>query len=146
MDREGFSGEVRLHHGSSRTLAAALIAGHMTGASGLLFLKWDAAWLRLVLLGLGVSLVLGLRREAWRCAPCAVTQLSVHGGGRMLLVRRDGRRIEGVLMPGSFVAPFLVIMRWRQPHGGRIRHVTVAADATDVREHRLLRVLLRHPL
>ncbi|MDE1942246.1 MAG: hypothetical protein KGI47_03760 [Betaproteobacteria bacterium] len=146
MDRNGFPGEVRLRHGSSRTLAAALIAGHMSGAGGLLFLKWDAVWLRLVLLGLGVSLVFGLRREAWRCAPGSVTQLSVHGGGRMLLVRRDGRRTEGVLMPGSFVAPFLVIMRWRRSGGRRIRHVTVAADGTGVREHRLLRVLLRHPL
>lgn len=146
MDKAGFSGVVRLRHGSSRLLATTLIAGHMAGAVGLLFLKWDAVWLRLVLLGLGISLVLGLRREAWRCAMGSVTQLVVHGGGRLLLVRRDGRRVEGALVPGSFVAPFLVILRWRPPDGGRTRHVTVAADGTDARGHRLLRVLLRHPL
>ncbi|MDE2624631.1 MAG: hypothetical protein KGM40_04355 [Betaproteobacteria bacterium] len=146
MDRAGFSGVVRLQHGPSRLLAATLIAGHMVGAAGLLLLKWDAAWLRLVLLALGLSLILGLRREAWRCAMGSVTQLVVHGGGRVLLVRRDGRRIEGVLVSGSFVAPFLIILRWRPPAGGRIRHVTVAADGTDAQGHRLLRVLLRHPL
>ncbi|MDE1989074.1 MAG: hypothetical protein KGI82_01285 [Betaproteobacteria bacterium] len=146
MDSAGFSGAVRLQHGSSRLLAATLIAGHMAGAVGLLFTQWDAVWIRLALLALGLSLVLGLRREAWRCAMGSVAQLVVHGGGRVLLIRRDGRRIEGTLVSGSFVAPFLVILRWRLPGGGRVRHVTVAADGTDAQGHRLLRVLLRHPL
>jgi hypothetical protein len=146
MDETGFSGEVRLRLGSSRLLAGMLIAGHLVGALCLPLLKWGVAWCWPAILAIGVSLVHGLRREAWRCAGMAVTWAHVDGRGRLLLTLRNGRKVDGRLLPGSFAAPVLVILRWRPENGGRVRHTVVAADGTVPASHRLLRVLLRHPL
>jgi hypothetical protein len=56
-------------------------------------------------------------------------------------VRVDG--IEGLLRPGSFVAPWLAIVRWR-PAGARWdRTLLVAPDMLGREEFRRLRVLLR---
>lgn len=146
MQEQGFVGAVRLRLGPSRLLAATLIVGHLGAAVCLPLLKWGSIRSGLALLAIGVSLVSGLRREAWRCTVATVTRVQVDGRGQLLLTRRNGRRIRGRLLPGSFVAPFLVILRWRPETGGRTRHTAVAADGTDEVSHRLLRVLLRHPL
>jgi hypothetical protein len=65
--------------------------------------------------------------------------------------RVDGAAImvdgtEGRIVDGSFVAPWLTIVRWR-PHGSRFtRSLVVMPDAIDAESFRALRVILRwHP-
>jgi len=63
-------------------------------------------------------------------------------------VRVDGASItvdgiEGRIVAGSFVAPWLTIVRWR-PQGARFtRTLPVLPDAIDAATFRALRVILR---
>lgn len=51
--------------------------------------------------------------------------------------------IEGRIVAGSFVAPWLTIVRWR-PRGARFaRTLPVLPDAVDAEAFRALRVVLR---
>ncbi len=96
--------------------------------------------------GLGVSLVLSWRRHAWRCSRQAITRVDVGQGGEVCVFLACGERKRGRICRGSFVAPFLVIFYWQEEGRGLIQCCLVPRDAVPTAEHRLLRVLLRHPL
>jgi hypothetical protein len=141
-----FGGMVRVRLRPSRALASLLVVSHLTAGLCLLLLSWPRLWVWFFLLLWGVLLVRGLRREAWLCSGHSVVRLDVAGDGRVCVFRKNGRRTRGTVLPGSFVAPALVILRWRPERGGRPRCCVVAGDAADPAAHRMLRVLLRHPL
>lgn len=141
-----FSGMVRVGLQPSRSLGLLLGASHFAAASSLLLLSWPRPLCWMVLASIGGSLVLGLRREAWRCSRSTIIRLDLEGGGRLCVFQKNGRRRQGIVMPGSFVAPFLVILRWRPERGGRRHYTVIARDAADPAAYRMLRVLLRHPL
>jgi hypothetical protein len=91
---------------------------------------------------LGLAALLALRRHAL-ATPRRVVRLSVDLAGRVEVERADGSRAAGRLQPGSFVAPFLTIVRWR-PEGARLsRALLLAPDAVPAAGFRRLRVLLR---
>ncbi len=146
MESGRFGGMVRVRLRPSRTLGGILVASHLAGASSLLLLSWPRplCWAALVLIG--VSLVRNLRREAWLCSAVSVVRLDLEGGGHLCIFRKNGRRQRGSVQPGSFVAPYLAIVRWRLERGGPVRCCIVARDAAEPSAHRILRVLLRHPL
>ncbi len=146
MTSIAFIGMVRVSLGPSRLLAGLLLASHLTGGFSLLLLSWPRLWAWPLLLLSGVLLVQGLRQEAWLCSAQSIVRLDLAGDGRVCIFRKNGRRALGAVLPGCFVAPVLVILRWRPEQGGRPRYCIVARDATDPTAHRMLRVLLRHPL
>jgi len=127
-------------------LTLILIAGYLAAALSLLLLSWPRALDGFLLLLCGLFLVRGLRREAWLCSGQSVVRLDLSGEGRLCLFRKNGRRQRGVVLPGSFVAPWLVLLRWRPERGGPSRCCIIAGDAAAAPAHRMLRVLLRHPL
>jgi hypothetical protein len=55
----------------------------------------------------------------------------------------SGKRLEGRVQPGSFVAPWLVVVRWRRPGAWRDSTVLVLPDMAPAEDLRRLRVLLR---
>jgi hypothetical protein len=146
MTLTAFSGTVRVRLEPSLTLVGLMVVSHLTGALSLLLLPWPRILVWTFLLLNAVLLVRGLRREAWLCSGHSVMRLDVAGDGRLCVFRKNGRRALGRVLPGSFVAPRLVILRWRPERGGSPRCCIVAGDATDPITHRMLRVLLRHPL
>jgi RNA polymerase sigma-70 factor (ECF subfamily) len=94
-------------------------------------------------MALVTSLTFNLRRHALRSSVAAVVRVAVGPGEVVHLERRDGRHLQGRLLPSSFVSPALVILnlavgRWRLPLA-----VLVPADAVPRNEHRRLRVWLR---
>jgi toxin CptA len=90
-----------------------------------------------------VAGVVALRREGVREGRGAVSLLVVDLKGRVEASGEMGRGGVGRLAPGSFVAPWLTVVRWR-PEGARFaRTVLVAPDAVDADAFRRLRVLLR---
>lgn|SRR5487761_2783126 len=141
-----FHGMVRVPLRPSRTLAGLWVASHFAAAISLLLLPWSRFVSGPLLLLVGVSLVRGLRCGAWLCSGASVVRLDLSGEGRLCLFRNNGRRQLGVVLPGSFVTPALVILRWRPERGGRARCCIIAGDAAEPPVHRMLRVLLRHPL
>ncbi len=92
---------------------------------------------------LGVAAVRAARRHAGQEGPGAVRRLAVDVSGRVEVERADGRLGEGRLAEGSFVAPWLTVVRW-VPEGARLpRAVAVFPDAVDAGALRRLRILLR---
>jgi len=72
-----------------------------------------------------------------------VAALRLARDGTIQVQRRDGRVLEGAVRPGSFVAPWLTVVRWR-PAGGRLdRTLVLLPDAAGSREMRNIRVILR---
>ncbi len=83
------------------------------------------------------------RRHAWQVGPGVISRFVVDLSGRIEVESANGTRFTGGLREGSFVAPWLTIVRWR-PDGSRFsRTILVAPDAVDPDAFRRLRVLLR---
>jgi len=141
-----FPGMVRITLAQSRLLTVLLLAAHGFCAAGLLLWPGPSGLRQGLLILVLVALLRALRHEAWRQSPQAVTRVDLEGGGRLRLITRNGQRSLGVLLPGSFVAPYGVILRYRLVSGGTVRYCVVARDATHPDCNRILRVLLRHPL
>lgn len=104
----------------------------------------------LATLGLAFSLPLAAELRALAAAWTAVAALhALHRlrGGERLVVDRSGSirlgGVEGRLREGSFVAPWLVSVRWRPEGRRRDRTLLVAPDMLDAEDFRRLRVLLK---
>ena len=69
----------------------------------------------------------------------APRRLSIDESGRVAV---DG--VEGRLRDGSFVAPWLVVVRWRPERAWWDRSLLVAPDMLGADDSRRLRVLLRY--
>jgi toxin CptA len=92
---------------------------------------------------LAVAAFRALRRHGWQEGPGGMRALAVDLASRLEVEHADGSRAQGRVLDGSFVAPWLVIVRWR-PVGARLsRTILLAPDAVDAHEFRRLRILLR---
>jgi len=96
--------------------------------------------------------LLRLAAIAWVGATCLAACRSVAARRRDLVLRgaaidlRDegGEWRTGQLRDGSFVAPWLTIVRWRAAGERFDRTVAILPDMIDAARFRELRVLLRH--
>ncbi len=96
-----------------------------------------------IAVALGVAAVRSVRREAWREGAGAVRRLAVDLAGRVEVEHADGRPDRGRLADGSFVAPWLTVVRW-VPEGARFsRAIAIVPDAVEGSEFRRLRILLK---
>jgi len=87
--------------------------------------------------------VAALRRDAFREGHGSARGLRVDLEGRVEVMGDSGAVRAGRLAPGSFVAPWLVVVRWRPEGAHFARTVLVPPDAVDPDAFRRLRVLLR---
>lgn len=73
----------------------------------------------------------------------AVRCVRLRRGGEIEVLDGRGRRREGVVRPGSFVAPWLTIVRWRA-HGSRLAAtVPILPGMAAEEDLRRLRIMLR---
>ena len=120
------------------TLARSRAAEGIVAASALataVLVAWlpvEAEWRALALAWVAASALRALR------ALRAGIRIDVHREGR---VQIGGR--EGTLREGSFVAPWLTIVRWRPAGAGVDRTLLVAPGMLAPEDYRRLRVLLR---
>lgn len=112
--------------------AALLLAVPMAIPVRLALLAWTAA---LALEALQRVVLLRGRR--------AVRRLRVQRDGAIEVESPSGVRTAGAVRPGSFVAPWLVALRWRPGNGMRDRTVLLLPDMAAAEDLRRLRVLLR---
>lgn len=83
------------------------------------------------------------RRLTPRWGGVAPRALAVRASGEVALQARDGEWLRGELRDGSFVAPWLTIVRWR-PEGRRMdRTVLLLPGMAQPAELRRIRVILR---
>jgi hypothetical protein len=84
-----------------------------------------------------------LRVDALRRGPRGVCRLRIDRSKVIEVADASGRWRCGALRDGSFVAPWLTIVRWR-PAGARFdRTLVILPDMLDAEVFRHLRVLLR---
>jgi hypothetical protein len=89
-----------------------------------------------------VALVVGLACHARR-SMARVRAMRLDPAGAMEVWLRDGVLASGSVRAGSFVAPWLTIVRWR-PQGARVdRTVLILPDMAQREDFRRLRVALR---
>jgi len=92
---------------------------------------------------LGAAAVRAARLHAGKEGAGAVRRFTVDLAGRVEAEHADGRLATGALAEGSFVAPWLTVVRW-VPAGARLsRSITVVPDAVEAGAFRRLRILLR---
>ena len=134
---------------SGAALALPAVAAAATLAVAVLALS-SAAPGRIAgaLYGAGAAYTLGAALEVVRrVALCrgrrAVRVLVVRRSGELAVRDAKGAWRHGALRDGSFVAPWLTLVRWR-PEAGRFdRTVLILPGMTGAGEFRRLRVLLR---
>lgn len=131
-----YSGAVRVRFARSRIAAAALLLAVIATLSLVVATPLQA----------GVRILMG----TWVLC-CAIDALARIRSVRRVSMSRSGEMAveiagawqAGVVRDGSFVAPFLTIIRWR-PDGARFdRTILVLPDMLAADSFRALRVLLR---
>jgi len=91
----------------------------------------------------GVAMLDAYRTVAEKSGGRGVRELWVGGARSIEVVDAAGRLWEGEVRDGSFVAPWLTVIRWR-PAGARFdRTIVVLPDMLARESFRRLRVLLR---
>jgi len=92
---------------------------------------------------LGSACARAIRVHAWHDGPGAVRRLDVDLTGRIEVACAGGSPRAGRIAPGSFVAPWLVVLYWK-PDGARLtRAIVLLPDMAGEQDLRRLRVLLR---
>ena len=110
------------------------------------FIAGSSVATALLVAALPVAVELQALALAW-IACAALAALGRARPGRRLLVSLGGDvevdGVAGALRDGSFVAPWLVSIRWRPAGTWKDRSLLVAPDMLGVEDFRRLRVLLR---
>ena len=134
---------VRIELQYSRAGIAVVVAMALATA-GVLFLMPLAGALRATLLAaIAVLAWEALDRVVLLRGIRAIRRLAVQRDGAIEVESASGVRRSGALRAGCFVAPWLVVVRWR-PRGGRYdRTVLLLPDMVAAEPLRRLRVLLR---
>lgn len=124
-------------------LAVALCVAHLAAAGLLWLVPIPALGKGAVTLGIAVSLVYFLARDAALHAANAIVALELKSGGGISFHNRDGRWVDCELSGSSYVSPRLTIVNL-QPRGKRrARHVILLSDNVDPRDFRRLRMWMR---
>jgi toxin CptA len=124
--------------------AARLIAAAALASLALAALLPLALALRVALAAGIASLAMeALERVAWHRGPRGVRSFAISGAGEIAVETAQGRRCDGRLCDGSFVAPWLTLVRWRRRGERFDRTVMVLPDMLDAESFRRLRVRLR---
>ena len=91
----------------------------------------------------GLMTLEAYRRVGLAKGPRAVREIVLRREAAIEVEYADGGKGEGRLQPGSFVAPWLTVVRWRPAKAWRDRTVLVLPDMLDRERFRGLRVALR---
>lgn len=143
MGADAAAWRVDLALGPSRTASAAI---HIAGAATLAVILASAVpWSVQAALVAGVAgaSVRALRRHGSQEGAGAVRRLVVDLSGRIEVHGANGGIAAGEVAAGSFVAPWLAIVRWVPEGARRSRTVLVMPDAVEEHAFRRLRVVLR---
>jgi toxin CptA len=116
---------------------------HLLAAAGVTASPLPAVATVALLSALAGSLVFHLRRHALLASPRSVVLVDLSDTLEAEVEERSGHRFAGSVLGSTFVAPWLMVIRFRL-HGIRFpRNVVLMPDATDRETSRAARVWLR---
>lgn len=116
---------------------------HLLAAAGAVASRLPGVVCAVILLALAVNLVHTLRRQAWRSSARSLVRIELSDNLDLAVETRTGCRHAGSVLGSSFVAPWLVVIHFREEGGRLPRAIVVPPDSTDAESHRALRVWLR---
>lgn len=132
-----------LNFSPSRRLAIVLAVAHALSVATLWLMQPPLWTARAGTLLIGISLVFYTRRNALLLAAASVVALRLSADGEVELTQRDGRRVSGRVLPGSFVHPYATSLEFRA-EGARFRRaLLIAPDHPSPEQFRQLRVWLK---
>jgi toxin CptA len=125
-------------------LAAAALASAGAGTLALIAcLPLEAAVALPAVLWTGLLTLEALGAVAFRRGPRGARAISLSRSGDIVVLEGRGSRRAGMVVAGSFVAPWLTLVRWRPEGAWLDRSVLILPDMLEAEEFRRLRVLLR---
>jgi toxin CptA len=124
-------------------LAVALCVAHLAAAGLLWLVPIPALGKGAFTLGIAVSLVYFLARDAALHAANAIVALELKSGGGISFHTRDGKWVDCELSGSSYVSPGLTIVNLLPRGRRRTRHVILVPDNVDPRDFRRLRMWMR---
>lgn len=128
--------------GRSRTLLLLVVSGHVLAAAAVWLAALPPGFAFAASVVLLCSTVVHARRHAGLPPPQAIVALVVDDAGAVRALRRDGGCEEGRILPSTFVAPWLTILRFRAGGHAFARSVLLTADNCEPAAFRRLRVAL----
>ena len=142
MSSPVYAPPLRLERRSSRHLLVAMIVVHSLAL--LMVPPLPVAWWIKLPLAMAISAqwLVSWRRQVAFTSPLAVKRLVWTGGNRWELFGAGGASCEARLLPGAYIHPLLVILRFATEGKGN-RAVVLPGDSLDPDGHRRLRVQLQ---
>ena len=96
-----------------------------------------------IAVALGSMAIEAFGRVAQHRGPHGARSFAISAGGEIAVATAQGCHYDGQLRDGSFVAPWLAVVRWRRRGERFDRTVLVLPDMLDAESFRRLRVRLR---
>lgn len=128
----------------SRIASAAIGAATVATAALVALLPGEPGLRGAAVVVCGACGIRALRLAAAGATPRAIAAIELGVDRRAAFTERSGRRVEGVVQPGSYIGALLATLVLRPDGAGRSRAVAIFPDAMPVDDFRRLRVLLRH--
>ena len=118
---------------------------HLATAALLAWLPVEASLRALAVIGVGAHALWAIRSASLRSTRSAIVAIELAPDRRVVLVRRDGRRIDGRALPDSYVGERLatLVVRRDGRHLRQTHALLVLPDMLRPEELRRFRVLLR---
>jgi len=135
---------VTLELGRSPELAAVMVVLHASALAVVLSSPLPPAPALVAVLVLLVSLVAIVRNDCLRTGAHAIVRAQVGADGTLVLVDASGTSSAGVVLPGCYVVPWIVLLRFRLDGRRRAGTLAIVRDAATPDGLRRLRILLRH--
>jgi hypothetical protein len=135
---------LRISLGPSRLAAALIFSGCLATALLLAWLPGEPILRAVWVTGIGAHAVLTVRKWATRSAPHAIVGVELCSDHTVCLIERGGRRVDGRILPESYVGGWLTTLV-ALPEGKRTaRTVAILPDMLPADDYRRLRLLMRH--
>jgi len=134
---------VRIELRRSRLAGAFITVTHLATAALLAWLPIDASLRVLCVVTVGAHALWAVRSSALRNLGSSIVAVELAPDRRVVLLRRDGRRMEGLASMDSYVGEQLVTLVVRQDGSRRTRALWLLPDMAPQEDLRRLRVLLR---
>ena len=132
---------VSLH--SSRWGSILVCVACLTTSVLVAWLPGPAAIRGALVIGIAAYAIGALRHWAMRSSPRAVVDIDLDVDRAVCLTERSGLRIEGLVLPDSYVGAWVTTLVVRRDGRRRVRTVAILPDMLAIEDFRRLRLLLR---
>ena len=134
---------LRIELRRSRLAGAFIVVTHLATAALLAWLPVHASLRALAVIAVGAHALWAIRSASLRSTRSAIVAIELAPDRRVVLVRRDGRRIDGCALPDSYVGERVATLVVRRDGTRRAHALFLLPDMVEPEELRRFRVLLR---